>query len=142
MQRTLRWAIPAVLVVLVALQFVPVERTNPAERSRIEAPDSVAAILERACYDCHSNRTRWPWYSYVAPMSWLVARHVENGRADLNFSEWPTFDFEAEEYALRDIREQVEEGKMPLKSYLLLHWDARLSEEDRRILIEWARVEP
>ena len=106
--------------------------------SEIQAPDSVLAILQRACYDCHANHTSWPWYSYVAPASWFLVRHVNRGRGDLNFSEWPTFDFEAEELTRSDIHEQIEKGKMPLRSYLILHPGARLSEADRRVLLQWA----
>lgn len=132
-----RWATSIVVVILVGIQLIPVNRTNPPVRSEVQAPDSVMSLLKRACYDCHSNRTTWPWYSYVAPASWFVVRHVNNGRSDLNFSEWPTFDFEEAEWAMNDIREQVEKGKMPLKSYLLLHPGARLTEAERRMILDW-----
>ena len=95
------------------------------------------AILRRACYDCHSHETHWPWYSRIAPISWWVVEHVDHGRGDLNFSEWPNFDFEAQQIEFLDIAEQVENGEMPLPNYLILHRDARLSDEDRRILLEW-----
>lgn len=129
----------ALVVILVGIQFVPIDRTNPPVKSEVDAPDEVAAILQRACYDCHSNETRWPWYSRVAPTSWLVAGHVQEGRGEINFSEWPTFDFELQEHAYRDIEEQIDEGKMPLRSYTLVHSDARLSQEDRETLLRWAR---
>lgn len=121
-----------------ALQLVPVERSNPPIRSDVDAPAEVEAILRRACYDCHSHETRWPWYSYVAPVSWFVVDHVKHGRGDLNFSDWPAFDFEAQDLALSDVREQITKGEMPLPSYLILHRDARLSEDDRAVLLEWA----
>ena len=96
-------------------------------------------ILERSCYDCHSNRTRWPWYSHVAPVSWMVARDVHRGRKELNFSDWPVFDFEDQEHLLADIAKDVERGKMPLWNYAMIHKDARLSAEDRRRVADWAR---
>lgn len=137
--KSIRRALIGGVVLFVGIQFVPVDRTNPPVVTELEAPDPVLAVLRRACYDCHSHETRWPWYSRVAPMAWLVADHVHEGRGDLNFSEWPAFDFEEVEEAGEDIRKQVEKGKMPLPSYLLLHPEARLSEADRRILIDWTR---
>ena len=124
-------------VAVIGIQLIPVERTNPPVRSEIQAPDSVSSVLQRACYNCHSNQTNWPWYSYVAPASWYLVRHVNRGRGDLNFSEWPVFDFEAQELTMDDIHKQIEKGRMPLKSYLLLHPEARLSEADREILLQW-----
>ena len=131
----------AVLVATFALlQLRPVERTNPPVISDVGAPAEVDTILRRSCYDCHSHETRWPWYSHVAPMAWFVADHVEHARSDLNFSNWPAFDFQAQRHAFDDIRHQLETGKMPLASYLILHPSARLSEEDRALLLRWAGV--
>jgi hypothetical protein len=127
------------LLVAVGIQFVPVDRTNPPVRTDVAAPAEVASILRRACYDCHSNETSWPWYSHVAPASWFVARHVRHGRGDLNFSEWPLFDMEAEAEAFKDIEAQVEKGEMPLPSYTWIHRDAALGAEDRETLLRWAR---
>jgi hypothetical protein len=138
---TPRRAAAATLIVAVAIQLVPVERANPPVEFEVDPPADVHAILKRSCYDCHSNETRWPWYSRVAPASWLVARDVRRGREDLNFSEWPAFDFEDQEVALSDIVKQIDKGKMPLPVYLVMHPGARLSESERGRLLEWARVE-
>jgi len=127
-------------VVMLGMQFKQPDRTNPPVESEIDAPPAVAAILERACYACHSNETTWPWYSYVAPVSWWVAEHVEHGRGDLNFSTWPARDLEALEHAFHEIDEQIEKGEMPLPSYLRMHPEARLSDEDRATLREWAKA--
>lgn len=121
------------------VQMKQPERTNPPVVSEVVAPPEVAAILERACYDCHSNETAWPWYSYVAPVSWWVVEHVDHGRKDLNFSDWPVLDFEELEHAFHDIDEQIEKGEMPLPSYLRMHPEARLSEADKRTLRAWAQ---
>ena len=126
------------MATLVVLQFFTVERTNPTVISEIQAPAEVLKILRRSCYDCHSHETRWPWYSHVAPMSWLVADHVEHARGHLNFSDWPDLDLEAQEHAFEEIREEVGEGEMPLASYLVLHPRARLSDEERELLLRWA----
>ncbi len=96
------------LIALIGIQFVPVERTNPEIKDEIEWNASeTRELVKRACFDCHSNETEWPWYSYIAPISWRVTEHVDNGREHLNFSEWnrPNEDLE-------EIKEKVEEGKM------------------------------
>ena len=128
-----------VVVFLVIIQIFPARRTNPPVRSDIKAPAAVKAILRRACYDCHSHETRWPWYSRVAPVSWWLVSHVNEARGDLNFSEWPAFDRELLGMALRDIEKQISEDKMPLPSYRIMHPPARLSEAERQALIDWAR---
>ena len=121
---------------LVAIQLVPTHRANPPIGNVIDAPDSVLAILRRSCWDCHSNETQWPWYAYVAPVSWLVVKDVRNGRADINLTEWPLFGEEPAEN--RELMwQQIDQGKMPLKSYVLLHPSARLSEADIRIIRQW-----
>lgn len=143
-RRVRRWLQASSLVILVLIglaQLVPTERSNPPVQSELQAPAEVAVVLRRACYDCHSNETRWPWYSYVAPFSWWLARHVDRGRGDLNFSEWPSLDFELQRLALRDIEEQLVQGKMPLRSYAFVHRDARLTTADRDRLLAWARSE-
>jgi hypothetical protein len=137
-RRYIRGAALIAAAILIGMQMIPVDRSNPPVQSEIQAPDSVMTILKRACYDCHSNQTNWPWYSYLAPASWFVVRHVNHGRGDLNFSEWPAFDFEAQELTMSDIHEQIEHEEMPLSSYLLLHPGARLTGDDRRILLHWA----
>ena len=140
--RALRWVALGLGVVFVALQFVPVDRVNPPVERDVDAPEEVRAILRRSCYDCHSHETRWPWNSHIAPVSWWIADHVEHGRGDLNFSQWPAFDFVEEGLALEDIEEQVRKGEMPLSSYLILHREARLTEEDRRVLLDWTGSRP
>ena len=134
----IRWCAAGALLLLLLMQLVPAEGTNPPVISDIDAPAEIREILRRSCYDCHSHETRWPWYSYVAPMSWFVVDHVDDGRADLNFSDWPVFDFEAQDLAFEDIEQQIEQGEMPLTSYLLLHPSARLSDDDRRRLLRWS----
>jgi hypothetical protein len=126
------------VLALAGIQLIPVRRTNPPVASDVDAPAPVQSILRRACYDCHSNETRWPWYSRVAPVSWLVSSHVQTARGDLNFSEWPLLDFEGQDLARGDIREQVGKGKMPLRSYTWIHRGARLKQEERDAIVEWA----
>jgi hypothetical protein len=133
----------ALAVLLVLAQFVRPARTNsPVDPTKeLRAPQPVMSILERSCNDCHSNRTVWPWYAQVAPVSWLLADDVKDGRKELNVSEWATFTPRRAARKLKEICEQVEKGEMPLKIYVPLHPDAKLSDADRRTLCDWARGE-
>ena len=137
MKKLLKGIALGALVLLLAVQLVPVERSNPPAKVEISAPAEVRTLLERSCFDCHSNHTRWPWYSYVAPVSWFVAKHVHDGRDDLNLTEWPLMDTEKQLFFLGEMKDKIKSRKMPLKSYLLVHWGARLSDEERSQLILW-----
>ena len=130
-----------VLILIIGIQFVPVPRDNPPETAPITVPDPVRAVLENSCYDCHSNRTEWPWYSRVAPVSWLVYKDVKKGREELNFSEWGEYSDRRRNRKLEEIEEKVADKEMPLKIYLPLHPEARLSAADAERLIEWSRSE-
>lgn len=129
------------LALFVLIQFVPVNRENPPVRpdDEIVMPAVVRNIVTRACYDCHSNSTQWPWYSYVAPVSFFVAHHVEEGRKELNFSVWQSYSAKRKSKKLKEIGEQVEKGKMPLSGYTLLHGEAALDAKDKQVLVNWTR---
>ncbi len=127
----------AVLALLVLLQFVPVERANPPVRGDFDGPPEVREILVRSCYDCHSNLTRWPWYSRVAPISFLVAHDVEEGRGKLNFSEWGTYGQAERAHQGAEILEVLEKSEMPLPIYVLLHGEAKLSGSELQTLRGW-----
>jgi hypothetical protein len=109
--------------------------------SDLHVSAEAAPLLRRACMDCHSNQTVWPWYSYVAPMSWLVEKDVRRGRDHLNFSEWDQYTFKQREKLLADIASVVKNREMPLPQYILIHRHARLSDADTDVLYGWARVE-
>ena len=125
-------------ILLGALQFVPVERANPPVESDVPAPANVRAVLRRACYDCHSNETAWPWYSHVAPVSFLIARDVNAGREELNFSTWNRMATRDQVKKLKESWENVAEEEMPPWFYLPMHRDAVLSTQDRAALRAWA----
>ena len=124
---------------LIAIQFVPVERTNPPVTAPLEADAKVLAMLRESCFDCHSNETVWPWYSYVAPMSWLVTKDVSEGREHFNFSEWGDYSAGDQAHIAEEAVEETEEGKMPLPAYLRLHPEAKLTPEDKALLEGWSR---
>lgn len=129
------------IVALIIIQFIPVKKNNPTETAPIQLSGEVQAVLQRSCFDCHSNRTHWPWYSQFAPVSWLVSHDVQEGREELNFSEWGRYDAKKQEKLLREIVEEVEKGKMPLKIYTLMHPHAKISETDLQILQDWVKKE-
>jgi len=130
-----------------AIQFYRPDRTNPpiVEAETLEAttqvPENVQKILERSCNDCHSNKTVYPWYSNVAPLSWGLADHIAEGRRELNFSAWGTYNNKRKRHKLDEICEQITDGLMPHNQYLWIHRDARLFEADKKILCDWAETE-
>ncbi len=123
-------------VLFIAAQFVPVNKTNPPVTKPIAwDSEQTQRLARRACMDCHSNETVWPWYSNIAPVSWVTAGHVRDGRRGLNFSEWMYSDSQRVKIAQRVDRE-VRGGGMPDSSYLPLHPEARLSAEEKQQLLD------
>ena len=100
-------------------------------------PPEVKVVLERSCKECHSNETAWPWYSYVAPVSWMVARDVHQARKKMNFSEWGTYSAQRKEDRLEEICEQVTNGEMPDRKYAIFHRGARLLPQERDAACRW-----
>lgn len=135
--RLLRIVVFSLAGLLVVAQFVPYgrDRTNPpvTQEAPWDSPES-ARVATTACYDCHSNQTRWRWYDKVAPVSWLVQNHIDEGRQTLNFSEWDR------PQRIREMVEVVTEGSMPPLSYEILHPSARLSGADKEQLIAALRA--
>lgn len=124
------------------LQFVPAEAGNPPVTAAMEMPaGETGQLLTAACMDCHSNETIWPWYSRVAPAKFFIADHVQEGREHLNFSTWGEMSVEDRDHALEEVVEVMEEGEMPLASYTLLHGEAKLTERQRQLLMDWANAE-
>lgn len=129
------------------LQFIRPERTNPpinkneTLESTTTMPNEIQAILKRSCNDCHSNETVYPWYSNIAPISWSVVDHIKEGREELNFSKWGTYSERRKLRKLEEICEEVESGEMPHYQYLWIHWDAALSEIDKKNICDWTKTE-
>ena len=135
--KTWKKSVVALGVAFLLIQLVPLDRDNPPVTQDIGAPPEVAAVLRRACYDCHSNEVHWPWYAYVAPASFLVTQDVAAGRFAMNFSEWDSYDSDMQWSLVLDIVDVTEEGEMPPGVYTPLHPDAVLSEADLEILSNW-----
>ena len=131
----------ALLVLFLLAQFMRPERTNPPvdPAKELRAPAHVQQILDRSCNDCHSNRTEWPWYSHVTPVNWYLVDHINEGRHELNFSEFNSYSPKKQARKLQELCEEVEEGQMPLPEYVRLHREARLSESDKQTLCTWSR---
>ena len=129
---------------LCLIQLARPARTNPPTDSArtllavTHAPADVQSVLERGCRDCHSHDTRWPWYSNVAPVSWLVIDDVNHGRRHFNYSDWAQYDRDKIPQLLKDICEQTRKGEMPLSFYLWIHPDSRLTDRDVSLLCDWS----
>lgn len=141
-----QYLIGGLAVIGIAIQLVPnelpaVNSGNPEDLIGSGVVDGeVAGLLKKACYDCHSNETKYPWYSHVAPISWLVAKDTREGREELNFSNWTSYDMMEKLEKLDDIAIEVGEGEMPMKVYTYVHSEAKLKDLERKKLIEWAEA--
>lgn len=143
----LKWVVIIFFAAFVIIQFIRPARTNPpvnpaqSIEASLQVSPQVAAIFDRSCNDCHSNKTVWPWYSNVAPVSWLVTDDVKQGRSAMNFSEWGSYDKDKQSHRLRDMCEQVSDGNMPLSIYTPLHRGSKLSADDVKTICDWANAE-
>ena len=135
----------ALLIAFVAIQFYRPERNESTGEhlskflSETNPPEQVTGILESSCYDCHSDHTNYPWYNQVAPVSWWLEDHIEEGKEHLNFSAWDSYSSKKKDHKLEELIEEVEEGEMPLKEYTWTHADANLTEQQRQAVMDWAQ---
>lgn len=136
-----------VVVGLIVIQFFRIDKTNAAivQSDTLEAavtvPDDVQVILTRSCYDCHSNKTVYPWYTSFQPIGWFLQNHINDGKRELNFSQFNTYSGKKKIKRLEDVCEQVEKKEMPLPSYLWIHRDAALSDSEIKALCDWSNAE-
>lgn len=144
--KALKWTGIGLLITIVGIQLVPKQRNeaNAALPTDIitayAVPQDIANVLHKACYDCHSNHTEYPWYYAVQPVAMWMDHHLEEGKHELNFSEFATYKLKRKLHKLEEIAKEVEEGEMPLSSYTLMHANAKLNEEEKRNLIEWTKA--
>lgn len=132
----------AVIIAFVAVQFFQPEKNQSTDSENIifkheQIPENVQQILKNACLDCHSNNTKYLWYHKIVPVSWLIDKHIVEGKKELNFSEWGKFDNYDKIGALEDIRQELEQKTMPLKQYVVMHKEAKLTDDDRAAIIAW-----
>ena len=143
MSKLVKRILLGLLAVFVIMQFFRIDKTNPpvdASKDFIKLnnpPAEVAQILSSVCYDCHSHETKYPWYTNIAPVSWWVKGHINHGRGDLNFSKWADYDAKRKDHKLEECYEELEKKAMPLKSYTWAHSNARLTDEQRALMVDW-----
>ena len=147
MKRVLKITALILFLAFIGIQFVRPARLNvevvPGQTLEANAslPNEVREIFRRSCNDCHTNQTNWRWYSQIAPMSWGMVEHVNEGRRELNFSEWASYEKPRQRRKLEEICEQVEARQMPFDQYVWVHWDARLSDAEIKIVCQWTEAE-
>ncbi len=133
------------LVALLIAQFFSPEKNNgdltsiTAFVQETNPPDNVHEILKTTCFDCHSNFTRYPWYNNITPVNYWMADHVRHGKGEVNFSEWSTYSLKKKEHKMEEVYEEVEEKHMPLESYTWMHSDAKLTDEQIKAVVDWAK---
>ena len=142
----IRKVLLGLLGLFLIMQLVRIDRKNPPVDPAInmvdmmDVPDPVVKTLRTACYDCHSFETVYPWYTNIAPISWWIGDHIDHGREEMNFSVWGTYSDKRQRHKMEEIGELVEEREMPLKSYLIVHSEAELSEQEMAELINWSHT--
>lgn len=142
--KRMKRAVIIILVLLVVIQFIRPSRNQTPGLSANDitrhytVPDTVVAILKRACNDCHSNYTRYPWYTNIQPVGWWLQNHINEGKGDLNFSEFGAYTAKRQAHKMQQTAKEIKDGDMPLDSYLWIHKDAILSEGEKQVLINWA----
>jgi len=138
MRKLLSYFIICLLAAFLIIQFVPVKMNNPDVTYDIPTTPAVKSVLRRACYECHSNQTMWPWYSKIAPVSWMISSDIIKGRKALNYSEWDRYTNSEKIKQIRESWEEVSEGEMPPYIYIKMHPESKLTVRDRNLLHEWA----
>lgn len=132
-----------ILVAFIMIQFFPIDKTNPPLNPGMDflkikkTPPEIAKIINTSCYDCHSHETRYPWYSSIAPSSWFLKNHIDEGRKHLNFSIFSTYEPKRQAHKLQECIEMIEKDEMPLESYIVGHSDAKLTPEQKQALINY-----
>lgn len=145
MKKVIKIAVFVVVAAFIVAQFFRPGFSNPeispgqSIEDSVSTPADVQMVLSRSCNDCHSNKTVYPWYSKVSPFSWFLANHINEGRHELNFNEWGTYSSRKKIHKLEELCEMVEGGSMPLGSYLWIHRDAALNDEQKKLLCDWSK---
>lgn len=143
MKKKIKIGAIVLLVALIGIQFIQIDKTNPASDGSAEifekfgADDALIAKIKDACYDCHSNHAEYPWYTYVQPVGWWIKGHINNGRKKLNFSEFATYSDKKAKHKFEECIEYVEKGWMPISSFKITHAEARLSDLERESMVNW-----
>ena len=133
----------AILIVFVVIQFIPTKRNQSTVvmstdfTNTFNVPDSILSLLKSSCYDCHSNNTNYPWYNHIQPVAWMLSDHVNDGKKELNFSEFGSYSKRKQKHKLKAIISQVKKEEMPIYAYTIIHRDAVLSSSEQQQLFRW-----
>ncbi len=136
-------ALIIIIVAFVLIQFFPIDKNNPVATPKMDflkiknTPEKTAILIRNACYDCHSNESKYPWYSNIQPFGWFLENHIQEGRKELNFSTFATYDKKRQAKKLHEAVEMIENNKMPLDSYIIVHSEAKLSAVDKKEMIDY-----
>ena len=147
MKRVIKIIVIILFGIFIIAQFIRPSFTNPSVvqsetlQSAMLVPENVQTVLSRSCNDCHSNETIYPWYSKIQPSAWFLGEHIKEGRSELNFSVWNTYQPDRKKRKLEEICEQIESRAMPLPSYLWIHRDAGLKDDEIKTLCHWTKIE-
>ncbi|MFC6102255.1 heme-binding domain-containing protein [Olivibacter domesticus] len=145
-KKTLTTTLIVLLLFVIAVQFIPKAERNDSARGakaitkQYDVPEKVQSILQKACFDCHSNRTEYPWYSNIQPFAKFMEGHILRGKDELNFDEFGSYAIKKQYNKLRSLENQLENEAMPLRSYTLIHHNARLSNEEISLLTNWSKA--
>jgi hypothetical protein len=144
MKKVVKWSLLIIALVLVVIQFFRPEKNISSAAADQDiakhygVPNKVLAVLQRSCYDCHSNNTAYPWYNNIQPFAWFLADHVKEGKDELNFSTFASYTPKKAAHKLDEVIGETNEGEMPLSSYTLVHRNAILSDQEVKMINEWA----
>jgi len=143
MKKLIKWGMLILLILFIGVQFIPKDNNRQLHISKYDIrslyiiPDNTLKILEKSCFDCHSNNTDYPWYSKIQPVRYFLDNHIREGKNMLNFSEFGNYSERRKRNKIRSIISQIQEGKMPISTYTIIHREADLSNQDKKIIIDW-----
>jgi hypothetical protein len=143
MKKNLKRIAITLLIVFIVIQFMPTKRNQNTEllvsdfTKTYDVPNNIQKMLKAACYDCHSNNTKYPWYNKIQPVAWFIEHHIDEAKEELNFSEFGSYSSKKQNHKLDEIMDEVKEGKMPLKTYKVMHSEAKFSNDEKEAFINW-----
>jgi len=143
MKKIIKKTAIVLFVIFLIIQFIPTKINQSTEilstdfTKRYEVPNNIQTMLKTSCYDCHSNNTKYPWYNKIQPVAWFLENHIKEAKEELNFSEFGSYSPKKQNHKLDEIIDEVKEGKMPLKSYKIMHSDAKFSDKERKEFLEY-----